>query len=159
MSGKMMFSFWLVIFGAGLSYGKEWHGIVPLHSTRADVERLLGPSKEPAKEYVSIHETEHEVVLIEYSTGDACSGGVNKWQVPRGTVLSIRVSPRSNLPFADLHLDVSKYKVTDGGHVPNYNYYTDEKEGMRVEVTQDLVMSISYFPSATDSCLQCSHTK
>lgn len=155
MSIKIILSFWLVIAAAGLSNGKEWHGIVPLHSTRADVERLLGPSKQSVKEYVSTHETEREVVLIEYSTGDPCSGGVNQWQVPRGTVLSIRVAPRTQLRFADLQLDMSNYKVTDGGHVPNYTYYTNDKEGIQMEVTQDLVTSISYFPSDKDKELRC----
>ena len=159
MSLKVILSFCLVILSAALSYGKEWHGIVPLHSTRADVERILGPAKEPAKEYVSVHETKNEVVLVEYTTGDRCSGGVNTWQVPRGTVISISVSPRSQLRFADLKLDTSKYKVTDGGHVPNYAYYTSDTEGIKVEVTQGLVMSILYFPGAESDGLRCPLTR
>src|SRR5258706_11350897 len=99
---EIILSCCLVIVAAGLSYGKDWHGVVPLHSTRADVERLLGPSKKPAKDYSSIHETEREVVLVEYSTGEPCSGGANKWKVPRGTVLSISVALRTEIRFSDL---------------------------------------------------------
>jgi hypothetical protein len=152
---EIILSICLVLFAASLSHGKEWDGIVPLQSTRADVERLLGPAKEPAKNYVSIHETEREVVLIEYSTGEPCSGGVNKWRVQRGTVLSIRVAPRAQIRFSELHIDESQYKETDGGHVPNYAYYTNDKEGVQVEVKQGLVMSISYFPGAKDEELRC----
>ncbi len=152
---EIILSVCFVVVVAGVSHGKEWHGIVPLHSTRADVDRLLGPSKEPAKDYVSIHDTEREVVLVEYSTGEPCSGGVNRWQVPRGTVLSVRVASRTQFRFSDLHIDESKYKVTDGGHVPNYTYYTNDQEGVQVEVTQGLVMSISYYPSSKDDDLRC----
>jgi hypothetical protein len=49
---------------ASLSHAKEWHGIVPLHSTRAEVERLLGPSTDPTKGHASIHKTKNEVVLV-----------------------------------------------------------------------------------------------
>ncbi|MDQ3802632.1 MAG: hypothetical protein M3416_02095 [Acidobacteriota bacterium] len=35
-----------VAYGAKACPGKEWRGIVPLKSTRADVERLLGPNDE-----------------------------------------------------------------------------------------------------------------
>lgn len=141
---------------ASLSHAKEWHGIVPLHSTRADVERILGPAKDPSKEHVSRHETENEVVLVEYATGPPCGiSGSSMWQVPRGTVVGMTVSPKRELPFSDLHLDKSNYKVTDGGHVPGYTYYTDEREGVQIEVTRGLVMSTTYFPRAKDGYLRC----
>jgi hypothetical protein len=65
------------------------------------------------------------------------------------------VSPKQQLRFTDLHIDVSKYKITDGGHVPNYTYYTDDEEGVQFEVTQGLVMSTTYFPLAKDAYLRC----
>lgn len=149
-----------LVAAASLSYAKEWHGIVPLQSARADVERILGPAKEPAREYVSIHQTENEVILVEYSTGSPCSGGVNIWRVPRGTVIDIRIAPKRVLDFANLHLDESKYKITAGGHVPGYTYYTDSKEGVQFEVTQGRVMSITYLPTAKDhNRLRCSVRK
>lgn len=58
---------------------REWRGIVPLHSTRADVERLLGP---PQPGTVSGYRTETERVSIMYADyslrtqlrGVECSG-------------------------------------------------------------------------------------
>lgn len=153
---KSILSFCFVIVAAGLSQGKEWRGIVPLHSTRADVERLLGSSVERDNELMSVYKLEREVVVVEYAAGPPCgTDGFHIWQVPRGAVLSIRVAPKAQLLFSDLHLDISKYKVTDGGHVPGYSYYTDETEGIQYEVTQGLVMSTTYFPAAKDSHLRC----
>jgi hypothetical protein len=90
-----------------------------------------------------------------YSTGSPCSGGLNAWKVPRGTVVNINVTPKTAWHFADLNLDESKYKITDGGHVPGFAYYTDEKEGVQFEVTRGIVAGITYFPSAEDNHLRC----
>lgn len=148
---KIILSFFFTILAAGLSYGKEWHGIVPLHTTRADVERLLGPPAED-HELMSVYKLEREVVVMQYAAGPPCrTDGFHIYQVPRGTVLSISVAPKADLLFSDLHLDKSKYKITDGGHVPGYSYYTDETEGIQYEVTKGLVMSTTYLPTTKDS--------
>ena len=66
------------------------------------------------------------------------------------------VSPKRKTPLSDFHIDVSNYKVTDGGHVPDYTYYTDACEGVKFEVSSGLVVSITYFPSAEeDGRLRC----
>jgi hypothetical protein len=153
---KAIVSCGCVLAAVSLSYAKEWHGIVPLHSTRSDVERLLGPPRDPTKEDSSIYNTENEVVFIVYAVGPPCGpDGANMWQVPRGTVVGITLSPKAELRFSDLHIEESNYKITDGGHVPGYTYYTDEKEGVKFEVTRGKVMSITYFHSAKDNHLRC----
>lgn len=158
---KIVLSFWFVVVAAGLSHGKEWRGIVPLHSTRADVEKLLGPSKEAQKQHVSTHETENEVVLVEYSTGAPCgSGWPRVWRVPRDTVINVVVHPKRDLWSADLHLDERNFKKTDNqGHGPPYFYYTNEKDGVQYEVTQGRVMTITYFHAAEDEHLRCPSQK
>ena len=156
MSIKIILSFCFVIVAAGISHGKEWRGIVPLHSTRTDVERLLGPPADQNNDLMSIYKLEKEVVVVEYAAGPPCGAdGPSAWRVPRGTVLGITVHPKTELYFSDLHIDVSRYKITDGGDVPNYVYYTDEREGNQYEVTQGLVMSITYFHTAKDGDLRC----
>jgi hypothetical protein len=153
---KIILSCCCLLAAAGLSYAKEWHGIVPLHSTREDVERRLGPPDDPVNLLASVYKTKDEVVFVLYATGPPCgTDGPSAWRVPRGTVLSITTHPKIELRFSELHIDVSKYKITDGGHVPGYAYYTDEKEGLKFEVTQNLVMSTTYFASAKDEYLRC----
>ena len=157
---EIILSFSVVMVAAGLSHGKEWHGIIPLQSTRGDVERLLGPPADQNNELMSVYKLEKEVVVVQYAAGPPCgTDGFRIWRVPQGTVLSITVAPRTQLRFADLQLDMSKYKVTDGGHVPNYTYYTDDRKGEKIEVTQGLVMSISYFPGEKDKDLKCPGTE
>lgn len=46
----------------GFTQAKGWHGVVPLHSTRAEVERLLGAPKE-SRGVASTYETKEEKFL------------------------------------------------------------------------------------------------
>lgn len=146
----------LLLAAAVIPLAKEWRGIVPLHSTRADVERLLGAPAEPAKQHASFYDLENEVVTIIYAAGPPCgSGAPSIWQVPRGTVVSVTVAPKKALRLSELRLDLSKYKRTGGGHVTGYDYYVDEDEGMKLEVSRGEVVNITYFPTAKDRHLRC----
>lgn len=134
-----------------------WRGIVPVRSTRTDVEKLLGS---PLKLGGSVYETETERISVFYSAGALCRGGLpGDWNVPRDTVLSLTVSPTTTLLLSDLHLNVSYKKALDP-HIQGNIYYVNEEEGARVttRALQDgaeEVYSILYTPAATDSHLRC----
>lgn len=57
---------------------KDWHEIRPLHSTRGDVERLLGPSKTATQ--LSTYQTAEEAISVLYSSGPPCgSDAGSEW--------------------------------------------------------------------------------
>lgn len=150
----------LMLVTAMPSSGKGWRGITPLHSTRADVERLLGPPEEPEKKHVSVHKLENEVVSIIYAAGPPCGKGMESgWQVPAGTVVDITVAPRTAMQLSDLKLDESKYKRMNGGHLIDVVYYIDKEEGIKIEVIKDEVASITYFPAEEDNHLHCPNSQ
>lgn len=152
----LLCSIFALLPGTVFTQSKGWRGIAPLHSTRADVERLLGPPIDPDKEYVSVHKLENEVVFIVYASGPPCGMDAQRmWKVPRGTVVSITTSPKTKIRFSELQIDENKYRKTDGGHVPGYTYYINEEDGLKFEVIKDEVASITYFPSAKDNSLRC----
>jgi len=135
-----------------LSLSKEWRGIVPLHSTRADVERVLGAPTEPRG---SVYKTETENVSIWYAD-EPCRKGVSElWNVPRGTVLSITVYPKTKPSVADLRLDESKYKKVANTHLQGIVYLINDEDGIRIETFEGKVNSITYTPAAKDSHLRC----
>ena len=132
---------------------KEWRGIVPLRSTRADVERLLG---QPTKPGGSIYDLGSESAIIVYASGAPCGDdSPSSWQVPRDTVISVTVYSETKPPFSDLKIDRSKYKRVDDGHLPDVFYYINEEEGAKIEVVQGNVAGITYFPAAKDGHLRC----
>jgi hypothetical protein len=143
----------LLLAAAVFPPAKEWRGIVPLHSTRADVERLLG---QPTKPGGSIYDLGSESASILYASGAPCGDdSPSGWQVPRDTVISVTVYSETKSPLSDLKIDRSKYKRVDGGHLPDVFYYINEEEGVKIEVVHSNVAGITYFPAAKDSHLRC----
>jgi hypothetical protein len=136
------------------SHAKEWRGIVPLHSTRVDVERLLGA---PEKLGGVSYSLSNGYVFISYSRGP-CTGAHGGWNVPQDTVISITevfFEPKPKL--VDLKLDESKYKKERDLHYLSIVYYNDEEEGVSIEVNVDIgtVNGITYSPAAKDNYLRC----
>lgn len=144
---------WFMLTVPSTCPAKEWRDIAPLRSTRADVERLLGASNEP----LPIYFLPDEVVYFQYSQ-HPCDGRYpdEKWKVPPGTVLSIRVTLKKQVPFADSRLDLSKFKKVQGDHdVIGHFYYINEEEGFSIEVGQENIIGYIYEPAARDSHLRC----
>jgi len=151
-----------VLAVVGLSQAKGWRGLIPLHSTRADVERLLGAPRE-SRGVASTYDTQNERVLVFYSAGRCKEGASDDWNVPRDTVVSITVHPNAKLLVADLKLDKMKYERVGDYHVQSVVYYFSKEDGVRVSARVlgkegEDVDSITYEPTSEDSYLRCSAT-
>lgn len=132
---------------------KKWHGIVPLHSTRADVERLLGPSTDSCRCH---YYSDNESVFIIYASGSFCDEDESSsWKVPRDTVISIAVYSKTELQFSDLKIDENKFEKKANEEMPGLFYYFNYEEGLEVERTGNTVGGITYFPAAKDNYLRC----
>jgi hypothetical protein len=139
----------LVFFASSSTMGGEWHGIVPLHSTRADVLRTLG---EPNSKYGRYLIDGEEATFI--YTGDPCSTG---WNVPSDTVRLISVTVNKSLKLSDLKIDFSKYGRARDPFVTSHVYYTNREEGIRYEVFEGLnkkeVLQVYFEPTSKDQAL------
>jgi len=155
----MIASLCLCLFAVGRTSGQSrgWRGIVPLHSTRTDVERILGVPTEKISEYSDFYRTGKETVLITYAQGLPCGIGekYSHWRVPRDTVENILVTPTARVRIIDLGIDASKYQKQKGGHRPDDLYYINEQTGETVTVFMDEVRSMSYSPGTVDKDLRC----
>jgi len=139
----------LVLFSMmAVAEAKEWRGIVPLRSTRADVERTLGKPNAPYGRY----KIENEEADIGYS-GDRCDNG---WNVPRDTVIRILVSLSGKRRLSEFNLDMNKFKKWSDTHLIGNTYYTNRDEGVTYRVLENgVVLSIYYEPTTEDEGLQC----
>ena len=127
-----------------------WRGIVPLHSDRSDVERLLGA---PSGECKCLYETGSEWVRVEYAKAP-CVGYLSGWDVSTDTVLTIQVRPLLPRKFSDLVLTIGNfYKAADDTFT---RYYSNRVEGIEYTVSaQGIVEKVSYIPSSNDTHLRC----
>lgn len=146
----LILTFLCATFQADGSIPEVWKGITPLHSTRQDVERLLGPSPERCR---CIYRTKDETVFVDYSDGP-CQGNLHGWNVPSDTVLMVTVQPNSRQPFSDLRVDLGRYLKSYGD---TYEvYYTDKSAGIRYQVDDlGIIRSVSYIPDSKSYTLLC----
>jgi len=138
----------LITICSGVAPGKGWRGIVPLHSTRSDVEKLLGPA--PGW----LYDLENETVYFEYQTTERqCGQKRALYNVPLNTVLGIIVSPKARKSIVEYGLD-STYVKTFLRPVANFDY-SNEDEGITYSVYGDIVSQITYVPARKDWVLAC----
>lgn len=133
-----------------------WRGIVPLHSTRADVERLLGPGTNECK---CAYYLDDMNVLFVYSSFDCKTGGV--WDVPLDTVLRINVYLKPSPKFSDLNIDKTKFTEKHVGHLEDIVSYVSDGEGLIIEVNResDMVLGFYYVPAAKDQHFACAKSQ
>jgi hypothetical protein len=136
----------------GSSQAQGWRGIRPLHSTRDDVERLIGTPMQPNG---ATYDSKGERVHIGYSDVQCTNGWPFGWNVPAKTVTAITIYPQPRPKLADLPIDISKSKkFIDPSGVIHYN---NDDEGMSVAVDPNEyeVMVIEYYPTTSDAQLRC----
>lgn len=142
----------LIFYFGGSCQAQGWRGLRPLHSTREDVERLIGPPMRPND---SVYDLKGERVSVTYSGASCAKGWPYGWNVPPGRVIAIRISPQPRPKLADLPIDLSKFgKFVDPS---GFVHYTNADEGLTVEVdeTEYEVRVLEYYPAASDGHLRC----
>ena len=155
----LRFAFTILVLGLVFSpaHGQGWNGIIPLHSTRSDVEKILGKSNEELSAYSSLYRTTEGTVIIDYADGLPCSRRESeiRWRVPRNTVENVLITPNRESPLSKLRIDVTKYRTKSGGDRPEDIYYINDESGETLRVFQGQVMSITYAAAAKDAVLKC----
>ena len=129
-------------------HAKDWHGITPLHSTSADVQKILGPAWHDFPTGHSIFLVDGAPVEIVFAVrsvgGERCSGNV----LP-GTVLSIYVTPKRETPLTDLEIDPTRSKVFSFEGL-DYRAYYDQRSGLLVSVLNGKLETLWYLANASD---------
>jgi len=148
--GKVLISICLALTFAASISARGWRGIVPLHSTRADVELLLG---KPSAERNDIYNTDKEFVRVDYAR-DSCDGWPSGWNVRRDTVLALTVRANTPVLFSELHVDTTNF--SEAYDDAFFTYYANRNQGIQYTVSSEgFLNSTEYFPTPEDSGLRC----
>ena len=137
---------------------KGWRDLVPLHSTRKDVERLLGPprSQQDCVDNLCTYFLSDMNVLVHYSKGD-CASGRGAWDAPVDTVIYITVYPKPGTRWSTFAIDKSKFTRTETGHIRQILSYINDDEGVIIRVNEEIdeISGFYYVPSVKDKHLRC----
>jgi len=132
------------------THARGWRGLTPLRSTCADVKRILGVTR-----CENVIKAEGETINISYSEKPCVDG----WNVPKGTVIDIRVIPKRKSALTDLNLDLNKYQKVvvipyDRHDQSGTVHYWNAEDGVDLEIWDGKVESMTYFPTAKDDHLR-----
>lgn len=124
--------------------------IVPLHSTRSDVEKIATLVGNIGSNYE--YETKNEIFSVYYALERCVWHG---WNVKPDTVVSYTVYPKKPVEFDVVKKNLGQLiKTSDDTGIA---YFTEVIGGVEYQVdeTLNLIRSITYTPSENDSNLRC----
>ncbi len=138
----------LVYVVSGNGQSNSWNGLIPLRSTRIDVEKLLGQPTDKFYGNSFDYKTEKLFVRANYSERQCDSG----WDIPKDTLISMTVYDGNNSKsFDELKLDRSKFsKSVDDAF---YGSWRNSEEGLIYYFSnvESELQSITYIPKKSDN--------
>ena len=151
ISCLLVFSSWQV------PSSKEWRGLSPLNSTRADVERLLGPPEENFKNELVIYYLPEQVVSFNFSSNPKCQKKFNypTWDVPADRVTSIGITLKRSIPVAEAGIDLTKLIKKRGDFDRDDHFYYSNTDGFSIEVAENDITGYIYEPGENRKDLRC----
>lgn len=143
-----------------LKLPSSWKGLIPLHVTREEVERVLGQPKISVGSR-RIYENDIERVDVVYSTG-RCEAVAGRWNVPSGVVILLSIYPKNNLLLEDVIFEKPNYVRHRWSHPEDWVTYRNEEDGIEIDVViygenAEVVRQFSFGPKASDRGLQCNN--
>jgi hypothetical protein len=120
---------------------QNWRSIVPLKTTRAEVEAILGRSDDA---YMAIYKLKEGNLSIEYSSGPCRADRKGGWDIPDGVVISVFFSPNEKPRLSDLKVDRRKLRKVIDRHVIGIIYYVDDKHGITYSIEDGKVDYIEW---------------
>lgn len=139
------------------SFSKEWCGIVPLHSTRADVERLLKVKPSRCGGNACLYDLPDKTVFALYAEEPTCKNidVSSSWKVPRDTVIEITITFKTPQPLSLIDTDLTKFDRVPDKEFPALIYFTNDIEGVEMETSGNTVRRITYYRAKKDDELRC----
>jgi len=147
--GKVSLFVAALIVAAQSISAAEWRGIVPLHSSRADIVRLFnvcGDNKQRC--FFSLEDQEVQIVFSGWQRAfSACPKSVAK-----DTVLLVRVRLNKQTQMKELKINLKSFKAFDPSYPSGMGYraYIDEKSGLLIKSYRGWVVEFDYIASRED---------
>jgi hypothetical protein len=124
----------------------EWSGIIPLKSTRAEVEKLLGKPLRPSNNAAQ-YKTKNENVLIVYAEKPCGARPMSPGNSPNSLVVLMEVNPIVRPKISDLMFDPAKFTKTVD-EAKNQIVYRNSRDGITIaeDARDHTVFQFGYTP-------------
>jgi hypothetical protein len=137
---------------------KDWRGLSPLNSTRADIERLLGPPEKNFNNELVIYYLPEQVVSFGFDGNPKCQKRSKfiTWDVPTETITTIRLTLKRPVLVAEMGIDLTKLTKRKGDFDRDDHFYYTDTNGFSIEVAGNYIMGYIYEPGTNRKDLRCS---
>jgi len=135
-----------LIAAAQSTSAAEWRGVVPLHSSRADIVHLFNVCGDNKKRcFFSLEDQDVQIVFSGWQ--GAFSGCPSS--IPKDTVLLVRVRLNKPIPMKEQRIKLKAFRAFDpaAAGVRGYRAYIDEKSGLLIKSYQGSVIEFDYIAS------------
>jgi len=146
------------VFFAQVPSQKDWRGLAPLKSNRADVERLLGKADVNFENQLLTYHLSDSIVSFQFTGNPGCAKELNysSWNVPAETLTAIKVRLKQQMLSINSGIDFSKLKKVKGDpDLPGHYYYSDTESGFSIEVGDRFILGYVYEPEPKKTNLRC----
>ena len=109
--------------------GQEWSSLIPLVSTRSDVERILGKPKESFENF-GRYETQLGKYNVWYASGNCRRSEGRDWNVPSNKMILLHFSPKKTVPIEKYLSDVGSFLRTESPGGYSRYLYTSRDESV-----------------------------
>lgn len=153
-----------LVFGllSSAGWSQNYEAILPLVSTRLDVERQIGVRSDESDVLVTYF-SKTAKFIARYSRGTCSESPLSDWNVPRDTLISLSVFP-AKIKYVDTSVNLANYeKIAATAHLPGHFVYINDEAGRSVYVeaesgksSRERIVSYTYFPRSNQDSLKCS---
>ncbi len=137
---------------------KKLEQIKPLESKEKDLKRLLG---KPQNRFENIGEykIKEGLVSVIFSKGKCTNHSFTEFNVEKGTVISFDFTPKKNIKFSSLKLNLTEFDIRETSDVSDGLEYTDKEKGISFAVLNDVLKYVSFSGRSDILILPCSEIK
>ncbi len=145
---RPVFALLFVLVFSGVAKSDPWENIIPLVSTRTDVENKLGPCKD-GYPWICSYRMSEQTVTVSYYTDGNCANG-NNYSVEAGTVMSISVTPFNRKRFERFEFANYTFVEEPDDELPGIIHLFDRDRGLWISVDNGFVRAYDFYPTKED---------
>jgi hypothetical protein len=109
-----------------------WKGIVPLKTTRVEVEKILGVQSEKVNNVHTSYRTKDALIHFTFADKPCSNSGRGQFIVAKDTVLWYTVHIVDPIPLAELRWNTALYARFEDPHLMSLVHYGNKASGIRL---------------------------
>jgi hypothetical protein len=136
--------------------GQEWKNIIPLKTTKAEIEKILGLPIEKVKygEYGFTYTSAEGKINVFYAS-ERCKGEIRGWNVETDTVLTFTLFPKDSrmINYREIRERTQDFILILSDTLANS--FIDPEKGTDYVFSDGELVSITIAPKSSDNHLRC----